>query len=96
MAVTRNSLQFTWGDAEGQYSDFVNYLTRVEDSSTGQVQTCTTTCVSLTPGEDCSQQATCANLIPGQEYCITVRIVREFNTDVTRMDCKRTSKTLSF
>lgn len=93
MEVTRESLRFTWGDAGDQSA---TYITRVEDSSTSQVQSCITTCVVLIPGENCRQVSTCTGLTSGQEYCITVRILRDFNTDIIRTDCKRTSKTPSF
>ncbi|XP_072046563.1 uncharacterized protein [Amphiura filiformis] len=79
--VTTTSFQFTWGDASSSYNDFLNYFVQVRDSQ-GIIRSGT---VNLN-----ERLATFNSLTPGEEYCITVRILLQSSNDVTRVDCKRT------
>ncbi|XP_072046438.1 fibronectin-like [Amphiura filiformis] len=81
--VTTTSLYFTWGDASGSYGDFISYLVQVTEDQMIRIGT-----VDVN-----NRLATFIGLTPGEEYCITVRILLEFSNDVTETDCKRTSKT---
>ncbi|XP_072044932.1 fibronectin-like [Amphiura filiformis] len=78
--VTTTSLYFTWGDASGSYGDFISYLVQVTEDQLIRIGT-----VDVN-----NRLATFIGLTPGEEYCITVRILLEFSNDVTETDCKRT------